>query len=142
MLAVEPILQGLKADGAEVMLTTTTSTGYRLAKDRYRGLVCAIGYFPIDWVPFSARAWSAIDPDMAIVTEGERWPEHLFQARRRSVPVLCINARISDEKLRAAAPGPGRGGLCPQGHDPAPRRRRPSTRAGSASSGSPPSGSR
>jgi 3-deoxy-D-manno-octulosonic-acid transferase len=95
MLAVEPILQGLKADGAEVMLTTTTSTGYRLAKDRYRGLVCAIGYFPIDWVPFSARAWSAIDPDMAIVTEGERWPEHLFQARRRSVPVLCINARIS-----------------------------------------------
>lgn len=95
MLAVEPILQGLKADGAEVMLTTTTSTGYRLAKDRYRGLVSAIGYFPIDWVPFSARAWSAIDPDMAIVTEGERWPEHLFQARKRSVPVLCINARIS-----------------------------------------------
>ncbi len=100
MLAVEPILRALKADGTEVVLTTTTSTGHRLALERHAGLVAAVAYFPIDWMPFSARAWERIAPDLAIVTEGERWPEHMHQARARGVPVVCINARISDRSYR------------------------------------------
>ena len=60
MLAIEPILRALAAEGTEVVLTTTTSTGYRLAMDRYLKLVLSTGYFPIDWAPFSARAWHAI----------------------------------------------------------------------------------
>src|SRR5450631_3109502 len=93
MLAIEPLLAALKEDGTEVVLTTTTSTGLQLARERYSHLVLAIGCFPIDWLPFSRRAWSAIAPDLAVVTEGERWPEHTCQAARRGVPVLCINAR-------------------------------------------------
>ncbi len=100
MLAIAPLLERLRIDGVEVYLTTTTSTGYRLANDRYRGLTVAIGYFPIDWWLFSARAWRRIAPDMAILTEGERWPEHLAQAARRGVPVVCINARLSDRSFR------------------------------------------
>jgi 3-deoxy-D-manno-octulosonic-acid transferase len=104
LLAVEPILKALKADGTEVVLTTTTSTGYRLAVERNSALVCGVAYFPIDWLPFSARAWAAIAPDLAVVMEGERWPEHMRQAAGRRVPVICINARISDRsfhRLRA-----------------------------------------
>jgi 3-deoxy-D-manno-octulosonic-acid transferase len=100
MLAVEPIVLALEADGIEVMLTTTTSTGYRVAVDRLLAHVCGIAYFPMDWMPFSSRAWARISPDLAIVTEGERWPEHMNQAKARGVPVLCINARISDRSFR------------------------------------------
>jgi 3-deoxy-D-manno-octulosonic-acid transferase len=100
MLAVEPILRALKAEGTEVVLTTTTSTGYTLARDKYASLVLAVGYFPIDWMPFSRRAWSSIAPDLALLTEGERWPEHMRQARGRGIPVVCINARISDRSFR------------------------------------------
>jgi 3-deoxy-D-manno-octulosonic-acid transferase len=96
MFAIGPVLQALREDGVEVYLTTTTSTGYRLANDRYRGLTIGLGYFPIDWWPFSARAWRRISPDLVILTEGERWPEHLQQAAKRGVPVLSINARMSD----------------------------------------------
>jgi 3-deoxy-D-manno-octulosonic-acid transferase len=99
MLAIGPLLEGLQAEGCEVYLTTTTSTGYRLAHDRYAALVRGIGYFPIDWWPFAARAWRRIDPDLVILTEGERWPEHLRQAATRGVPVLCINARLSDRSF-------------------------------------------
>ncbi|HUR57020.1 MAG TPA: glycosyltransferase N-terminal domain-containing protein [Opitutaceae bacterium] len=99
ILAIGPILEALRRDGVQVYLTTTTSTGYRLANDRYRGLTVGIGYFPIDWCPFSARAWRRIAPDLVILTEGERWPEHLHQAMRRGVPVLCINARLSDRSF-------------------------------------------
>jgi 3-deoxy-D-manno-octulosonic-acid transferase len=100
MLAVEPLLRALKADGTEVILTTTTSTGHKLAVERLAPLVTAIAYFPIDWMPFSARAWNTIRPDLAVVTEGERWPEHLRQAKARKIPMLCINARLSDRSYR------------------------------------------
>ncbi len=100
MLAIGPILEGLQHDGVEVYLTTTTSTGYRMAQDRYRRLTLGIGYFPIDWWPFSARAWRRIDPDAVILTEGERWPEHLWQADRRGAPVVAVNARMSERSFR------------------------------------------
>ncbi len=80
-------------------LSTTTSTGYRLAQDRYLGLVSGLSYFPLDWQPFSSLAWNRIDPDLSILTEGERWPEHMRQASLRKVPVLCINGRISDRSF-------------------------------------------
>ena len=101
MLAIAPILEGLKADPAvEVYLTTTTSTGYALAQERYAGLVTGLGYFPIDWWLFSRRAWRCIAPDLVVLTEGERWPEHIRQAEARGVPVLAVNARLSDRSFR------------------------------------------
>ncbi len=99
MLAIGPLLEALHRDGVEIYLTTTTSTGYRLAGDRYRALTVGIGYFPIDWWPFVATAWRRIAPDLVILTEGERWPEQLHQAKRRGVPVVCINARLSDRSF-------------------------------------------
>ncbi len=101
ILAVGPILEELGKDPAlEVYLTTTTSTGFRLARERYGGQVAGVGYFPLDWWGFSARAWRRVEPDLVILTEGERWPEHLAQAHARGVPVVCINARLSDRSHR------------------------------------------
>ncbi len=101
ILAVGPLLAALKEDAStEVYLTTTTSTGHRLARERYASLAIGPGYFPLDWWPFSARAWRHVCPDLAILTEGERWPEHIHQAARRGVPVLGINARLSRRSFR------------------------------------------
>ncbi len=107
MLAVGPILDSLHHDGAEVVLTTTTSTGMQVARERYGHAVAALGYFPLDWWPFSVRAWRRIQPDLVILAEGERWPEHLHQAAVHRIPVFCINARLSDrsfERLRCWRP--------------------------------------
>ena len=101
MLAIAPILDALKKDPfVEVFLTTTTSTGFKLAVERYHEATIGLGYFPLDWWLFSWRAWHQIRPDLVILTEGERWPEHIQQARRHGVPVLCINARLSDQSFR------------------------------------------
>lgn len=100
VFAIGPLLEALRRDGVEVYLTTTTSTAFRVAHDRYPGLTAGIGYFPIDWWWFSARAWRRIAPTLVIITEGERWPEHMHQAAKRGVPVLCINARLSDRSFR------------------------------------------
>jgi len=99
LLAVAPLLEAWAREGHEVYLTTTTSTGYRLARERYAALTIGIGYLPLDWWPFSRKAWATVQPDVALLMEGERWPEHIAQAAQRGVPVVCLNARLSDRSF-------------------------------------------
>jgi 3-deoxy-D-manno-octulosonic-acid transferase len=101
ILAAGPLLERLaRVPGVEIYLTTTTSTGYKLAREKYAGFTIGIGYFPLDWLGFSARAWRRIDPDLCVLMEGERWPEHVHRARARGVPVIAVNARLSDRSYR------------------------------------------
>lgn len=99
--AVAPLLKALKIrSDVEVILTTTTSTAYKIIREKYADLVAAYACFPIDFWPFSAKAWKRLDPSLAVLMEGELWPEHLHQARKRGVPVLVVNARLSDKSFR------------------------------------------
>jgi 3-deoxy-D-manno-octulosonic-acid transferase len=103
MLAIAPLLDGWAKDAAvEVYLTTTTSTAYALAAQRYAGraAVIGLGYFPLDCWFTARRTWRAVEPDLVILTEGERWPEHLAQAASRGVAVAAVNARLSDRSFR------------------------------------------
>ncbi len=101
MLAIGPLLEALHRERSiEVYLTTTTSTGYKLAKEKYAALAAGLGYFPVDFWAFSARTWRAVQPDLCVLMEGERWPEHVHQAHTRGVPVLSVNARLSDRSFR------------------------------------------
>lgn len=100
-LAIAPLLEAFKREGGiEVYLTTTTSTGYKLAKEKYGALTIGIGYFPLDFWAFSTRAWRRVQPDLCVLMEGERWPEHVHQAKARSIPVISVNARLSDRSFR------------------------------------------
>lgn len=100
MLAVQPIIDKLAADpDVEVVLTTTTVTSQEIAQQRYAGKVALVALFPIDFWPWMVRAWDHIRPDLMLLTEGEWWPEHIEQARRRQVPVICLNARISQKSF-------------------------------------------
>lgn len=101
MLALGPLLERLTTTpGVEVVLTTTTSTGYALAEERYGQKVCLLGYFPLDTWLFSHRAWRFLQPDLVLMMEGEWWAEHFAQAHSRRVPVVCVNARLSDRSFR------------------------------------------
>ena len=101
MLAVQPIIDELAADpNIEVVLTTTTVTSQDIAQQRYHDKVETVGFFPIDFWPWMVRAWNRIQPDLMLLTEGEWWPEHIAQARRMGVPVICMNARVSYNSFR------------------------------------------
>ncbi len=99
--AVAPLLKALKVRGdVEVILTTTTSTAYKIIREKYADLVDAYACFPFDFWAFSALAWQRFDPTLMIQMEGELWPEHLHQAKTRGVPVILVNARLSDRSFR------------------------------------------
>ncbi len=101
--ALSGLVEALSAQGGwQVVLSTTTSTGYARLKALYSGhpLVGALCLFPMDLWPCSARAWERWRPDVVGLLEGELWPEHLHQAHRRGVPVAILNARLSDRSFR------------------------------------------
>jgi len=101
VLAIGPLIEALQKDPSiEIVLTTTTSTGYAEARKRYTDTVLRIGIFPLDFWLFNRTAWSRIQPSAVILTESELWPEHLHQARKRRVPAFLVNARISDKSFR------------------------------------------
>ncbi|MEM9159617.1 MAG: glycosyltransferase N-terminal domain-containing protein [Verrucomicrobiota bacterium] len=101
MLAIEPMLRALAADERnEIFLTATTSTGYAIAKEKYSDFVVGLAYFPLDFWLFSRRVWNVAKPDLAICAETEMWPEHMRQARKRGVPMLLVNARLSDRSFK------------------------------------------
>lgn len=99
-LAIQHLLKELHDRGHQVFLTVTTSTALKLATERLRDRTDWIGVFPIDSYFFSRTAWRTIQPDLMLLTETELWPEHMQQARNNKVPVVLINARLSDRSFR------------------------------------------
>ena len=51
----------------EIVLSGTTSTGQKIAHEKYQDFALALGPFPLDWFIFSSIAWSRIKPDLVIV---------------------------------------------------------------------------
>ena len=100
VLAAAPLAEGLKQRYPDrpVFVSTTTETGQRLARERLQ-FADGIFYFPVDWVVPVRRALRAIGPALVIVMETEIWPNFLREARRRGVPVIFANARISERSF-------------------------------------------
>lgn len=77
-----------------VMVSTTTRTGQRLARERFGA--DHVFYFPLDFA-FAVRAWLRfLRPRMLVLLETEFWPRMLIECRLAGIPVAVVNARISD----------------------------------------------
>src|SRR5580698_291583 len=77
-----------------VLISTTTQTGQALARERFGA--ARVFYCPLD-LPWAVRAYlKALQPAMLVLAETEFWPNLLSGCFRRGVPVVVVNARISD----------------------------------------------
>lgn len=77
-----------------VVLSTTTSTGYRLAH-RHKAAWLEPMYHPLDFPWVTARAFRTIRPERLILVEAEVWPNAVALARKRGIPRILVNARLS-----------------------------------------------
>ena len=83
-----------------LILSATTYTGYRIATARFQPLLKAVFYFPFD-MTFSVRRIAAeADPGLVIIVETDLWPNFLYEMKRRRVPTILINARMSPASFR------------------------------------------
>ncbi|MBI2149964.1 MAG: 3-deoxy-D-manno-octulosonic acid transferase [Acidobacteria bacterium] len=98
--AVERLVERLRQQfpGAPLVVSTATPTGQQLARER-RDVIDHTFYFPIDLPWCVRRTVERIGPKMVIIAETEIWPNFLRACRRRSIPVVMINGRISDRSF-------------------------------------------
>ena len=80
-----------------VVISTTTGTGYSLAHKRLADYKTVIIYNPIDFLWSVVHAFKLIRPKLLVLVESEVWPNYLWCAKRRHIPVYLVNTRLSDK---------------------------------------------
>ena len=100
VLAISQLVNELRnaAEGTlRVVVSTTTTTGQKLAQERFGGE--NVFYFPLD-LGFCIRPYMrALRPKLVVMAETEFWPNFLRKAKKCGAQVAVVNARISDRSL-------------------------------------------
>ncbi|MFH1477211.1 MAG: glycosyltransferase N-terminal domain-containing protein [Verrucomicrobiota bacterium] len=81
------------------VLTTTTSTGHAIAAQHLDANDVLL-YFPVDLPWIMTRVLNHLRPLALVLVEGEFWPNLLRLARRRRVPIMLLNGRVSAHSCR------------------------------------------
>jgi 3-deoxy-D-manno-octulosonic-acid transferase len=82
----------------QIVVSTTTSTGMGELRSKLPDSVIKI-YYPIDFWWGARHALNTIRPKAFLLIEAEFWPNLLWQAMDRNLPLLLINARVSDRSF-------------------------------------------
>ena len=85
----------------EIVLSTTTMTGRERAARLFPGR--PLFYFPLDLAPCVLGALDRVQPTAVIQVESEWWPNFFWLARRRGIPIVCVNVRITEKAQRGYA---------------------------------------
>ena len=98
--SVQTLIKQLKSlYQKEVIVTTSTVAGRSEAAknpDIQKALLV-----PLDFYPFSSRFVRLAKPYRLFVVEREIWPNMIYAAQKVGVPVMLVNARISQKSTRA-----------------------------------------
>jgi len=87
---VDHLLKG----NSRIVISTVTKTGNDAAKRLFGDSVDLI-YFPIDYATVVRRYINRINPKLILLVETEIWPNFLYQASLKKIPIVLINGRIS-----------------------------------------------
>jgi 3-deoxy-D-manno-octulosonic-acid transferase len=82
-----------------LVVSTTTLTGQRVAREAFRGLAASVFYFPFDWAWSVRRALNAVNPSVVLLMETELWFRFLDECRARGISVALVNGRLSERSF-------------------------------------------
>ncbi len=96
VLAAQPLISELRRRyrRLRLFLSTTTLAGQQLAR-RSVADVDGVFYFPFDWAFSVRRTLNQVKPRHFVMIETEIWPNLLRECRRRGIPTVLVNGRIS-----------------------------------------------
>ncbi len=99
-IAARPLIESILKDYPDyrLLVTTTTPTGSAQLKNLFSTRVAHV-YFPYDLPDVIARFMRKMNPLMLIVMETEIWPNLYAACNKREVPLLMLNARLSEKSV-------------------------------------------
>ena len=93
-MSVLPLIGRLTESGQGVLLTTGTRTSAELASARLPA--GALHQFvPLDVPQWVERFFDHWRPDAGLIVESEFWPNLIFMAHDRAIPLCLVNGRLS-----------------------------------------------
>ena len=101
MVAISPLVKEIKKIMPErkVMVSAVTVGGYDMAR-RIMPEADAIINFPLDLPLIADSMVRRIRPGIFIMVETELWPNFLRAIRKRNIPVMMVNGRISEKSAK------------------------------------------
>lgn len=82
-----------------VLISTTTRSGYERIW-RWDGEYARTFVMPIDTMSEQRRLFAGLKPALLVLVESEYWPAQFAAAREAGVPIVVVNATLSDRSVR------------------------------------------
>ncbi|MCX7034781.1 MAG: lipid IV(A) 3-deoxy-D-manno-octulosonic acid transferase [Arenimonas sp.] len=105
VLAARPLVDALLAahPGRPVLVTTITPTGSERVRALWGDRVQHV-YLPYDLRSMVRRFLDRARPAIAVIVETEIWLNLYVECGRRGIPLVMVNARLSERSLRGYLP--------------------------------------
>ncbi len=93
------LIAGLIKEGESrpIALSTFTPTGYALALEEKLPNVFRL---PLDFPIWLNPVFECLQPSKLVLIEAELWPALLRQCKRRGIPVVQVNGRVSEKSVQ------------------------------------------
>ena len=98
MLAIIPLVEGLRERNFNVLVTSGTVTSARLAEERLpEGAIHQ--FVPLDAPSFTERFLAHWRPNLALFAESDLWPNLIMTASQKGIPLILVNGRLSERSF-------------------------------------------
>ncbi|SFI71232.1 3-deoxy-D-manno-octulosonic-acid transferase [Bosea sp. OK403] len=94
-----PLVEKLKRRGLAVLVTSGTVTSAKLLAARLPAGVIH-QYLPLDVPRYMRRFLDYWRPELGLICESEIWPNLMIEARKRAIPLVLVNARMSERSFK------------------------------------------
>jgi 3-deoxy-D-manno-octulosonic-acid transferase len=99
LMAALPLIERIKARGFGVLVTSGTVTSANLARQRLpHGAIHQ--FIPLDTPGYVERFLNHWKPSLVLFVESDLWPNMIMASKRRGIPLILINGRLSDRSFR------------------------------------------
>lgn len=102
VLSSVPLVKTLrkKYPGRPLVFSVSTLTGHGVAETAMGKDIDMLFYFPYDFAWSIRKTMRKVNPCVFFLVESDIWPNCLFEMKKKRVPVILVNARISPGSFR------------------------------------------
>jgi 3-deoxy-D-manno-octulosonic-acid transferase len=99
IVSLLPVMERLTRRGFTVLVTSGTVTSAKMITRRLPPRVLH-QFMPLDVPRYVRRFLNHWEPDLVLIAESELWPNMISEVHARGIPLILVNARLSERALR------------------------------------------
>jgi 3-deoxy-D-manno-octulosonic-acid transferase len=100
-VSIRGLVEGLRRDfpGKQFVFSTVTPTGNTIVSS-IASRSDFVTYLPLDLSCVVRSVFARVAPSALVIAETELWPNLIYWAARRKIPIVVVNGRISDSSFK------------------------------------------